>query len=52
MKLLDQVTAVLRRKHDSLRTEKTYKYWIRAVICFHPTADGWRHPVVSGVISN
>jgi len=39
-KLLDQVRQVLRTKHYSLRTEKTYIHWIREFILFH----GKRHP--------
>jgi len=48
MKLLDQVTAVLRRKHYALATEKTYKHWIKAFLRFHRSADGWRHPAEMG----
>ena len=44
MKLLDQVTAVMRRKHYALRTEKTYKHWMLDFIRFHRTSDHWRHP--------
>lgn len=39
-KLLDQVRAVLRRKHYSLRTETSYLAWIKRYILFH----GKRHP--------
>ena len=38
--LLDQVRAVLRFKHYSLRTEQTYVDWIKRFIRFH----GKRHP--------
>lgn len=48
MKLLDQVTAVLRWKHYARRTEKTYKHWIMAYLRFHRGADGWRHPADMG----
>ena len=40
MKLIDRVRATLRVKRYSLRTEKTYCYWIRFFIRFH----GIRHP--------
>ncbi|WP_369335824.1 phage integrase N-terminal SAM-like domain-containing protein [Halomonas sp. ND22Bw] len=39
-KLMDRVKATLRVKRYSLRTEKTYCYWIRFFIRFH----GIRHP--------
>jgi integron integrase len=39
-KLLDQVSDAIRVKHYSLRTEKTYKDWIRRYILFHQK----RHP--------
>jgi integron integrase len=39
-KLLDQVRAAIRRKHDALRTEEAYVGWIRRFILFH----GTRHP--------
>jgi integron integrase len=39
-KLLDQVRDVIRRKHFSLRTERTYTDWIRRFILFHNK----RHP--------
>ena len=39
-KLLDQVRAVLRLKHYSLRTEESYVDWIKRFILFH----GKRHP--------
>jgi hypothetical protein len=40
LKLLDQVSEVMRFKHYSLRTEMTYREWIRRFILFH----GKRHP--------
>src|SRR5215831_16737079 len=40
LKLLDQVSEVMRFKHYSLRTERTYREWIRRFILFH----GKRHP--------
>jgi integron integrase len=40
LKLLDQVSEVMRFKHYSLRTETTYREWIRRFILFH----GKRHP--------
>jgi hypothetical protein len=39
-KLLDQVRDTIRRKHFSLRTERTYVDWIKRFILFH----GKRHP--------
>jgi hypothetical protein len=39
-RLLDEVRGRLRLKHDSLRTEKAYLYWIRRYI----HANGRRHP--------
>jgi len=44
-KLLDQVSNAIRTKHYSLRTEKTYKDWIRRYILFHHK----RHPKEMGV---
>ncbi len=35
MKLMERVKAILRVKLYSLRTEKTYCYWIRFFIRFH-----------------
>ena len=40
LKLLDQVSEVMRFKHYSLRTERTYREWIKRYILFH----GKRHP--------
>lgn len=39
-KLLEQVRAVIRRRHYSLRTEETYLDWVRRFILF----SGKRHP--------
>jgi hypothetical protein len=39
-RLLDQVRAVLRRKHYSLRTEEAYVGWVRRYVLFHSK----RHP--------
>src|SRR5438067_1575 len=39
-KLLDEVRAVIRLKHYSIRTEQAYTDWIRRFILFH----GKRHP--------
>ncbi len=39
-KLLDQVRVVIRRKHYSIRTEKTYVEWVRRFILFNQK----RHP--------
>jgi integron integrase len=44
MKLLDQVRAVARVRHLSIRTEECYARWIEQYIRFHKTADGFRHP--------
>lgn len=44
-KLLDQVSDAIRVKHYSLRTEKTYKDWIKRYILFHNK----RHPRDMGV---
>lgn len=44
-RLLDQVKTVLRLKHFSLKTEKSYLYYIRAFILFHNK----RHPREMGV---
>jgi Phage integrase, N-terminal SAM-like domain len=43
-KLLDQVRDVIRRKHHSSRTEKSYVDWIQRYILFH----GKRHPKEMG----
>ncbi|CAH1041724.1 phage integrase N-terminal SAM-like domain-containing protein [Halomonas sp. TD01] len=40
MQLVERVKATLRVKRYSLRTEKTYCYWIRFFIRFH----NLRHP--------
>src|SRR5262245_32856927 len=40
LKLLDQVSEVIRFKHYSIRTERSYRDWIRRFILFH----GKRHP--------
>ncbi|MDN3517492.1 phage integrase N-terminal SAM-like domain-containing protein [Aquisalimonas lutea] len=40
LKLLDEVRDRIRRKHYSIRTEKSYVDWIRRYILFH----GKRHP--------
>jgi hypothetical protein len=39
-KLLDQVRDAIRRKHFSIRTERSYVDWIRRFILYH----GKRHP--------
>jgi len=43
-KLLDEVRALLRTRHYSYRTEKTYIQWIRRFIFFHNV----RHPKEMG----
>ncbi|MFH2130335.1 MAG: phage integrase N-terminal SAM-like domain-containing protein [bacterium] len=35
IKLMDHVRAAIRCKHYSIRTEKSYTYWIRRYILFH-----------------
>lgn len=40
LKLLDQVSEVIRFKHYSIRTERTYREWIRRFVLFH----GKRYP--------
>jgi hypothetical protein len=40
LRLLDQVSEVMRFKHYSIRTERTYREWIRRYILSH----GKRHP--------
>jgi len=45
-KLLDKVRAVLRTRHYSYRTEKTYIEWILHYIRFH----GIRHPAEMGAV--
>ena len=44
IKLLDQVRSVIRLKHYSIRTEKTYVSWIKRFIIFHNK----RHPADMG----
>lgn len=39
-RLMDQVRAAIRTRHYSLRTEETYRHWIKRYILFH----GKRHP--------
>src|SRR5512136_2706142 len=46
LKLLDQVSEVMRFKHYSLRTEMTYREWIKRFILFH----GKRHPREMGAV--
>ena len=40
LKLLDQVSEVMRFKHYSIRTETSYRDWIKPFILFHSK----RHP--------
>jgi len=44
MRLMDQVRDVIRKKHYSYRTEKTYIEWTKRYILFH----GKRHPKEMG----
>ncbi len=48
MTLHEDFIAVIRRKHYSRRTERTYWSWIMAFLRFHRGADGWRHPRAMG----
>lgn len=43
-RLLDQVRSAIRVRHYSIRTEKSYLYWIRFYIRYHRL----RHPSVLG----
>ena len=45
-RLLDRVREVLRARHSSRRTEKSYVAWIRRYIVFH----GKRHPAEMGAV--
>ncbi len=45
LKLLDQVSEVMRFKHYSIRTETSYREWIKRFILFH----GKQHPRGMGV---
>ena len=45
-RLREQVTAVMRAHHYSIRTEKSYWYWIRYFIRF----NGLRHPLELGKV--
>jgi hypothetical protein len=44
-RLLDRVRHLMRRQHDSMRTEKSYLGWIRRYILFHDKC----HPADMGV---
>ena len=44
LRLLDQVSEVMRFKHYSIRTERSYREWIKRFILFH----GKRHPRETG----
>ena len=46
LKLLDQVSEVMRFKHYSIRTETTYREWVKRYIFFH----GKRHPREMGAM--
>src|SRR2546422_9998947 len=46
LKLLDQVSEVMRFKHYSIRTETSYRDWIKRYIFFH----GKRHPREMGAV--
>ena len=50
MSLRDDFVAVIRRKHYSLRTERTYWAWIMAFLRFHHTASGDR-PSLFGLVA-
>lgn len=34
-RLMDQIVAAMRSRHDSIRTERAYRGWIRRFIRFH-----------------
>ena len=36
LRLLDQISEVMRLKHYSIRTEQTYSDWVRRCVQFHP----------------
>jgi Phage integrase, N-terminal SAM-like domain len=44
LKLLDQVSEVMRFKHYSIRTETTYREWIKRYIFFHDPCDAETGP--------
>ena len=46
LKLLEQVSEVMRFKHYSIRTETTYREWIKRFIFFH----GQQHPREMGAL--
>jgi hypothetical protein len=50
-KLLDQVRPVLRFRHYSYQTEKSYVHWIKCFICFHrklhPHRSGQTLPAIT-----
>jgi hypothetical protein len=46
LKLLDQLSEVMRFKHYSIRTETTYREWVKRYIFFH----GKRHPRAMGAM--
>jgi len=49
LKLADQCREVLRYRHMSLRTERTYLEWVERFVRFCRRADGsWRHPQECG----
>ena len=50
MKLLDQVRHVIRARHYSRETEKTYVDWIKRFLRFHAAHGGWRHPREMGAV--
>ncbi len=43
-RLLDQVSEVLRYRHYSLRTEQTYRYWVRFFVRWSGRGGSMRHP--------
>ena len=45
-KLLDQMKSIMRMKHYSLQTEKSYVQWVRRYIYFHNK----RHPEEMGAL--
>ena len=46
-KLLDQMKTIMRIKHYSLKTEKSYVHWVRRYIYFHKK----QHPIQMGALN-
>lgn len=51
LKLADQCREVMRFRHLSLRTERTYLEWVERYVRFCRRPDGsWRHPRECGAV--